>query len=204
MKAMRKQEFIDRLRENLSGLPTAETEERLDFYEEMIEDRMEEGISEEEAVAAIGSPDKIAAQIIEEIPLKKIVKEKIKPKRKLKAWEIVLLAVGSPIWVSLLIIVPFAVGISLYASLWSVIGSLWAVFVSVAASAFGGTVGGIGLIFLSHVPSGLVLISAGLFCAGLSVFLFCGCKAVTKGAVWLTKKIAFGIKNLFIRKEKAQ
>ena len=89
---MRKQEFIDRLRENLSGLPTAETEERLDFYEEMIEDRMEEGISEEEAVAAIGSPDKIAAQIIEEIPLKKIVKEKIKPKRKLKAWEIVLLA----------------------------------------------------------------------------------------------------------------
>jgi hypothetical protein len=54
------------------------------------------------------------------------------------------------------------------------------------------------------MPSGIVLIGASLFCAGLSVFLFFGCKAATNGTVWLTKRIALGIKNLFIRKEKAQ
>ncbi len=201
---MRKQEFMDRLREKLSDLPIAETEERLGFYEEMIDDRIEEGLSEEEAVAAIGSPDEIAAQIIEEIPLKKIVKEKIKPKRKLSALEIVLLVVGFPLWFSLLIVVPFSVIISLYASLWSVIGSLWAVFGALVGSAAGVFIGGFCFISVGYVPSGIVLIGTSLFCAGLSVFLFYGCKASTKGTVWLTKRIALGIKNLFIRKEKAQ
>lgn len=201
---MRKQEFMDRLREKLSDLPIAETEERLGFYEEMIDDRIEEGLSEEEAVAAIGSPDEIAAQIIEEIPLKKIVKEKIKPKRKLSALEIVLLVVGFPLWFPLLIVVPFSVIISLYATLWSVIVSLWAVFGSLIGSAAGVLIGGVCFIAVGYMPSGIVLIGASLFCAGLSVFLFYGCKAATKGTVWLTQRIALGIKNLFIRKEKAQ
>ena len=201
---MRKQEFMDRLREKLSDLPIAETEERLGFYEEMIDDRIEEGLSEEEAVAAIGSPDEIAAQIIEEIPLKKIVKEKIKPKRKLSALDIVLLVVGFPLWFPLLIVVPFSVIISLYATLWSVIVSLWAVFGSLIGSAAGVLIGGVCFIAVGYMPSGIFLIGASLFCAGLSVFLFYGCKAATKGTVWLTKRIALGIKNLFIRKEKAQ
>ena len=51
---------------------------------------------------------------------------------------------------------------------------------------------------------GGVAIGAGLVLAGLSIFFFFGCKASTKGTVWLTKRIALGIKNLFIRKEKDQ
>ena len=46
---MRKQEFMDDLRSRLSALPPPELEERLSFYEEIINDRMEEGLSEEEA-----------------------------------------------------------------------------------------------------------------------------------------------------------
>jgi uncharacterized membrane protein len=49
---MGKQEFLTRLGKALSGLPREDIEERLNFYSEMIEDRMEEGLSEEEAVAA--------------------------------------------------------------------------------------------------------------------------------------------------------
>ena len=56
---MNKQEFLDRLRKGLSGLPQAEREERLLFYSEMIDDRMEEGLTEEEAVAALGSLEEI-------------------------------------------------------------------------------------------------------------------------------------------------
>ena len=55
----------EELREELMGLPQDEIEERLDFYSEMIEDRMEEGLSEEVAVAEIGIPAEIAAQITE-------------------------------------------------------------------------------------------------------------------------------------------
>ena len=51
---MRKQEFLVQLRKGLSGLPQDEIEERLTFYEEMLDDRIEEGLSEEQAVLAVG------------------------------------------------------------------------------------------------------------------------------------------------------
>jgi len=52
---MNKQEFIEALYRRLSDLPWQDVEERLNFYGEMIEDHMEEGLSEEEAVASMGS-----------------------------------------------------------------------------------------------------------------------------------------------------
>ena len=201
---MRKQEFIFELWKKLSDLPKGEVEERLSFYAEMIDDRMEDGLSEEEAVSAIGSPDEIAAQIMGDIPLSKIVKEKIKPKRRLTATEIVLLVIGFPLWFPLLIVVPFSVIFSLYVTPWSVVVSFWAVFASVVGSAVGALIGGIVFIAIGHVPVGIALIGASLICAGLSVFSFFGCKATTKGSVWLTKKSVLWTKNLFIGKEKAQ
>ena len=74
---MSKQEFLVQLRKGLSGLPQDDIEERLTFYSEMIDDRMEEGFSEEEAVSQIGSVDEIVSQIIADIPIMKIAKEKI-------------------------------------------------------------------------------------------------------------------------------
>ena len=49
---MNKQEFLVQLRNALSGLPKDDIEERIEFYSEMIEDRIEEGLSEEEAIAS--------------------------------------------------------------------------------------------------------------------------------------------------------
>lgn len=94
---MNKQEFLMRLREGLSGLPQNEIEERLTFYSEMIDDRIEEGLSEEQAIGEIGDIDEIISQIVADIPLAVLVKEKVKPSRKLRVWEIVLLILGSPI-----------------------------------------------------------------------------------------------------------
>ena len=141
---MGEQEFLVQLRKGLSGLPQEDIEERLMFYSEMIDDRMEEGITEEDAVAAVGTVDEIVKQVVAETPLAKITKERIKPKRRLRAGEIVLLILGSPIWLSLLI-AALAVILSLYASLWSVVISLWAVFVSLIGCAFGGVVAGLRL-----------------------------------------------------------
>lgn len=201
---MTKTQFIVSLSEALSGMPKDEIQERLTFYSEMIDDRMEEGLAEEEAIAQIGSVEEIAAQIVEEVPLTKMMKNKVKPKRKLQTWEILLLALGSPIWLSLAI-AAFAVLFSLYATVWSVaVVTLWAMFTAFAASGAAGVIAGIGMIFDSSAINGLTLVSAGLVCAGLSIFLFYGSLWSTRGTVWLTKKIALLTKRCFIRKEDAQ
>ena len=122
---MSKQEFIARLQKGLSGVPKDEAEGRISFYAELIDDRMEEGLSEEEAVLAVGSVEDIIAQIVAEIPFVKIAKERILSKRRLGVGEIILLILGSPIWISLCV-AAFAVVLSLYISLWAVIVSLWA------------------------------------------------------------------------------
>lgn len=197
---MNKHDFIAKLRAKLSGLPDSDVRERLGFYSEMIDDRIEEGLSEEAAVSEIGSVDDIAAQIVVDIPLIKIVKEKIKPKRQPGAVEIILLALGSPLWLSLLI-AAFAVVLSLYAVLWSVIISVWAVFTSLIACAFAGISVGIFFVCLGNGPGGIAISGAGSVCAGLSVFLFYGSMAATKATLLLTKKISLSIKNCFIKKE---
>ena len=199
---MTKQEFLMELRTGLSGLPQKDIEERLTFYSEMIEDRIEDGLSEEQAVLAVGTAKEIIAQTVAEIPLAKIAKERIKSNRRFKAWEIVLLALGSPIWLSLGIAL-VAVILSVYVALWSVIISLWAAFVSLVASSFGGVMAGILFSIKDNLLTGIAVCGASIVCLGFSIFMFYGCKAASKGILILTKKIAILIKNCFIKKEEA-
>ena len=199
---MSKQEFLEQLRRGLSGLPREDVEERLTFYSEMLEDRMEEGLSEEEAVLAAGSVNEIVAQVVADIPLAKIAKERIRPKRRLNAAEVILLALGSPIWLSLGIAAA-AVILSLYVSVWAIIGSLWAVLGTLAISAVSGVLGCAILAAGGSGAAGLAMLAAGLTCAGLSIFMFYGCRAATKSILMLTKKTAVWIKRCFIRKEEA-
>lgn len=199
---MTKMQFLMSLHDQLSGLPKEDVEQRLNFYSEIIEDSMEEGLSEADAVAALGGIEEIVAQIVEETPLVKIAKEKIRPKRRLKAWEIVLLALGSPLWVPLLVAAG-AVILAVYVSAWSVIVSLWAAFGSLIASSFAGLVAGIALACLGHIPAGMMMLAAGTVCTGFSILMFHGCKAATKGILILTKKFAVWMKNRWLKKEAA-
>ena len=101
--------------------------------------------------------------------------------QKLPTWATVLLILGSPLWLSLLISA-FAVVLALYVS-------LWAVFASFTACSLGGVLIGIVFCLTGHVPTGITMFAASLICAGLSIFLFFGCKAATGGTVLLTKKL---------------
>lgn len=197
---MRKQEFLALLCKGMSGLPQEDMEERLVFYSEMIDDRMEEGLSEEQAVSSVGPVDEILVQIVSDIPPAKMAKEIINAKRRLKAWEIVLLVLGSPIWFSLLV-AAFAVIFSIYVSLWSVLISLWTVFLSVVACALGGVIAGLGFALGGHGLTGIAVIGSGVICAGLAIFLFYGCKAATKGSLLLTKNILPWMKRCCMKKE---
>ena len=194
---MKKEEFLDKLRKGLSGLPKNDIEERLNFYGEMIDDRIEEGLSEEQAVAKIGSVDAVVSQIIADTPLKKIVKEKIQIKRKFSVLEAVLLILGSPIWLSL-IITAFAVVLPLYILLWIL---PWILFVSFASCGLSGIAAGIILAIGGNIFTAVAITGLGILSAGLCIFMFFGCKAAVKGMLLLTKKTAIKIKNRFTLKE---
>lgn len=194
---MSKQEFLTQLRKGLSGLPQNDIEERLTFYSEMIEDQMEEGISEDDAVSSAGSVDEIVAQAVAETPLMKISKEKSKSKRQPRAGEIVLLVLGSPI----LGIAVFAVILSLYISLWAVMISLWSVFAALIGCSVCGLLACAVFIANGIAASGFAMLATGIVCAGLAIFMFYGCKATTTGILILTKNTAIRIKNCFRGKE---
>lgn len=197
---MTKLNFILSLNEKLSGLPQNDIEEHLRFYTEMIEDRMEEGLSEEEAVLAVGSVDEIAEQILAEASSAPSGKSVGKPKARMKTWELLLLILGFPVWFPILIAAA-AVLFSLYVSLWSLVVSLWAVFASVGGCAIAGILVGIGFFWGSSNLAGFAVIGACVLCAGLSFFLLVSSKVATKGMILLTKKAAISIKNQFTKRE---
>ena len=203
MTAMNKREFLLQLEKGLSGLPKDEVNERLDFYGEIIDDRVEEGLSEEEAVAEIGSVGEIVSQIISDIPLHRLMKEKMQPKHELRAWETVFLILGSPIWLSLLLMF-FAFMILAYTVMWSLIISLWCVFAGIIGCAVGGLLGGTVTALTGRSVSGIALVGAGIVCAGLAIFMFYGCDRATEFIALLTKKFALAVKGLFVRKEEAR
>ena len=75
---MTKIEFLLELDDRLKGLYEDDREASCQFYGEMIDDRIEDGMSEEEAVADLGSIDDIVKHIIAEIPISRIIKTKMK------------------------------------------------------------------------------------------------------------------------------
>ena len=61
---MNKFEFLSQLSERLKDLPPQDRRRVTDYYSEMIDDRTEEGLSEEEAVQSIGDPDRDALEML--------------------------------------------------------------------------------------------------------------------------------------------
>ena len=124
-------------------------------------------------------------------------------KRALRAWEIVLLVLGFPLWFPLLLAAAVIV-LALYIVLWVLVIVLWAIEVSLWACALGGIAAAVISFVEGNVLQGIMLIGAALALTGLSISLFFGCVAASKGVVRLAKKIARGMKSLFIRKERAK
>ena len=200
---MDKLDFLMALEDALSQLPEEDRQASIEYYSEIIADRMEEGLSETDAVASLGTVEKIAEQILMDMPLGKLVKNKVKNRRKLETWEILLLILGFPVWFPVLVSV-LSVLFSVYVSLWSVVISLYAIFVALAASAVGVTLGGIVLCVFSGISQGLFLVGAGLICAGLALLFLPVCNLAAKGVIWIGKKLLLWIKSWFIRKGDAK
>ena len=197
---MNKTEFIEQLKKALTGLSEEDIRKSTDYYEEMIEDRMEDGISEEEAVNGLGSIESIREQILIDTPISKIVKEKIKPKRALRGWEIALLIIDSPVWVPVtaaLIIVALVI----YLCFWIVILCLYVCDFAVFFSGFAAIIA----TFLQKngFSTGLLYCGGGIALIGAAILLFFGFTEIAKGMLFVSKKIALGIKKLFVGGKKS-
>ena len=77
---MKRAEFNETLRRKLDGIAEADRKNILDYYNECIDDRMDEGASEEEAIAALGSVDELAAAVLADTPVTGLIPRVI-PKR---------------------------------------------------------------------------------------------------------------------------
>lgn len=178
---MTKNEFVRKLRLKLARLPKGDVEERIAFYSEMIDDRMEAGLSEKDAVRDVGSVDSIAMQIKEEIKPAYDGKED-KDKGKLSGGMIALLILASP-----LLIAAASVVLSLFITLWALVISLWAVHLSLTVAGIGIIVGGAVLcVIQGHIP-GTALIGAGIIVFGIGLLFSYPAKAMSISAVYLTR-----------------
>ena len=197
---MNKQEFLEKLEKKLSALPKSDLKERLNFYSEIIDDNIEEGLSEEDAVSKIGELDEITAQILSDYSPSSPERKKKPQKRTIKGFEIVLLILGLPLWLPLLI-AAFAVVFSLYASLWAIVISVWAIFGSFIGCTVGALISGFVYIFNANIFGGILMIGVGLICAGLAILFFFGCKLITRISILPVKPLFKYVKNLFVKKE---
>jgi len=200
---MNKQQFETALRAALQGMPQEDIDRFTEYYLEMIDDRMEDGATEQEAVAALGSIEELVSKILAETPLPTLVKNKLKPHHTMRAWEIVLLVLGFPVWGSLLIAL-ISVLFSLYVVLWSLVIAVVAVFAAVAASSLGVLVLGVATIGLGDAALGAFYLGVALILAALSIFLFFAMKGAAKGTLVGTKRLALYVKSCFLRKDVAK
>lgn len=200
---MREAEFFATLRERLKGMNQEDLERSLEYYREMIADSIEDGMTEDEAVEALGSMDEIVASLQAGSAAETVQEAEPTapnpPQRRgarLRWWHVLLIVLGSPIWLSIAAAL-LALLIALYVVLWAVVLVFWAVDAALYAC-------GVALALKSLVaygsglwPAGMLLFGAGMVLFGLAVFWMFLSALVTKGIAKLSRAIMRGIIRCF-------
>lgn len=202
---MTKNEFITQLRKLLGGLPQDDIDRSITFYSEMIDDSIEDGMSEAEAVEALGAIEDIVINIKSENTDKTektenmACGEEITPANtnngKISKERLIIVIVTFPLWIGIV------------AGLFGVYIGFWGTFVGLCGAAIGFAVGAVGglivspVLFVSSVYTGLMLVGCCLMLGGLVVPLVFVLKIIAKGLIELFKLAIKGVKALLIPKE---
>ena len=189
---MTRDEFLGRLGELLACLSEDQVEETKQFYAEAIADRMEDGMSEEEAVAAMGTPGEVAEATLDDLPA--VPRAIAKTRRRSTALLWVLTIVGSPVWVPLLLAFA-AVAVTVYVCIWVLALCVWVI------AACLGAVGVTNLALmtvgfkLGLIPYALATLGCGIALLGAALLVGAGAWAVSKqiarlSALWARKALS--------------
>ena len=193
---MTKELWLKILEEALNTMPKSERKKVLEFYREMIEDKLEGEASESSVLESLGNPHDVANKILEENGAsveelcednKSVAKE---PKKK-----------GIPVWLACVLgIVIVPVGLALVAGWFSVYASFVATFFALVVSAFACLIAifaSLIMAFSGYVPGGVALVGGAIACTGVVILLVVAfgfiCKYMTKATKWIfTKKARKG------------
>ena len=113
---MNKKEFIDKLTEKLSNLKLSEREEAISYYSEMIDDFIENGKSEKEAVKELGGINDIVNKIIEN---QESISKSENNQKERNISHIILLIIASP-FIFIFFIIIMCLFISIYSLIFGV------------------------------------------------------------------------------------
>ena len=193
---MNKQEYLAQLRAALACLPEGEIEESVAFYTEMIDDRVADGLTEEEATAQLDDPKAAARAIIADLPVVPRTVVRTKQKNRALYWTLVIL--GSPLWLTLLL----AAGMLVLAGLltiWCLILGLWLL----AAGLLAGGPLGIGVclwaLAVGQPAYGVFELGSGLLCFGLGLFCLHGAVAASKTLMQVSRQWIAKAKAPFVK-----
>lgn len=193
---MNKQEYLAALRRALEQMPPEEREKQLAYYDELICDMCEDGMSEEEAAARLGDPNAVAQELLAALPLSTLVKTRISSGGSLSPLVIALLVLGFPLWFPLLA--------SAFAVVLSLLITIWALFVSYAAVVFAlglcAVATPLALVFGFAEGSPLVLVGLALTSAGLCVLGALLIPPLFRGLTALCRAVVRSVKSIFIKK----
>ena len=167
---MNKDIFLARLRHKLRRLPAEEADSALRYYEEYFAEAGSE--NQAQVLAALGSAEQVASQIIGEFGIKQMARAQKSPRQGMRTVWVVLLAIfASPL------ALPLSIGVAL-----ALIGLLTAALIFVlAVSAAGVIMIGTGLftavvslgLLAGETATALFFFGLGLGCAGIGgIFLF--------------------------------
>ena len=183
---MNRLEFFTALDKALSVLPPSESDKATRYYHEIFDDRLEEGLSEEEIVASFESIDTIAQRIIDETPMHTLIKDKARTIRTgSRTLNIVLLVLGFPLWFPLLMTILMVV-LSFYFVIWSLILAVFAVVLALGLTALAGIFGSPFVFMGDSMAAGLLTVGGGLVSGGLAILAFFPAVYASKALIRLT------------------
>ena len=194
---MTKEAFLLDLRRKLNYLPEDEAERSLAFYAESIDDRMEDGMSEEEAVAALGRTDDIVREIEGSLPLGAIVKARLRGTGG-SSWFILFTILGSPLWLPLLA----AFGVIVFSVLlivWILILCLYSVPVALLLTAVSLLVYAGSSVGAEKIGDLMMVAGMALIMGGGGLALISPLTQLVKKLLALTKSFGRSVKRLFLK-----
>lgn len=193
---MNKQEYLARLRAALACLPEGEIEESVAFYTEMIDDRVADGLTEEEATAQLDDPKAAARAIIADLPVVPRTVVRTKQRNRALYWTLVIL--GFPLWFPLLLGAGMLVLAGLL-TIWCLILGLWLL----AAGLLAGGPLGIGVclwaLAVGQPAYGVFELGSGLLCFGLGLFCLHGAVAASKTLMQVSRQWIAKAKAPFVK-----
>lgn len=201
---MNKLEFLNILRQELERQSISNIDNMIEYYDEMICDRIEDGMTEEEAVESMDSIQDIVREAVLDKSVPTLVKERVKKSRE-KAkeggheWVWILLAIlGFPVWFPL-VLTAIILAFTFFLVFWILVGTVFIVILSLGIAAVASVLASLTVIWgFIPVPTFLIMLGGGLALAAITILLWKPICIFAKAAGRFFKDIVISIKRKFI------